>query len=324
MYLEHKERLGMNWIEITAYTTNEGVEAVSEIFYQAGITGLAIYNPKDLEQFNSHPGDWDYVDEALFIDEEDEVLVKGYLPDEAQSYDKIQQIRNSLAELLEKDLGIDIGKGTIELSNIKEEDWANNWKKYYKPRKIGNKIVIKPSWEPYVPEKGDIVLEMDPGMAFGTGSHETTSMCIELLEDRIFPHTRLLDLGCGTGILSIAALLLGAQSAVAVDIDSNAVRVAEENAKANKVLDRISIIQGDLLDKVEGKYDIIVANIIADVIIDLSKHIKSYLNPDGAFIASGIIKDRIKDVESALAKQGFKITEKKTKGEWVAIVSEYE
>lgn len=108
--MEHKERLGMNWIEITAYTTNEGVEAVSEIFYQAGITGLAIYNPKDLEQFNSHPGDWDYVDEALFIDEEDEVLVKGYLPDEAQSYDKIQQIRNSLAELLEKDLGIDIGK----------------------------------------------------------------------------------------------------------------------------------------------------------------------------------------------------------------------
>jgi len=323
MYLERKERMTMNWIEITAHTTNEGVEAVSELFYQAGINGLIIDNPKDMEQFKGQPGDWDYVDESLFNDK-DEVLIKGYLPDDPQSHDKIQQIRSSMAELLKKDLGIDLGKGTIELSNVKEEDWANNWKKYYKPCKIGNKVVIKPSWESYVPEKGDIVLEMDPGMAFGTGTHETTSMCIELLEDRVSPHTRLLDIGCGTGILSIAALLLGANSAVAVDIDPNAVKVAEENAKMNNVSDRISIIQGNLLDKIEGKYDIIVANIIADVIIDISKHIKSYLNPEGIFIASGIIKDRVDDVESALTEQGFNIIEKKTKGEWVAIVSQYE
>lgn len=314
----------MDWIEITAHTSNEGVEAVSELFYQAGIKGLIIDNPKDMEQFKSQPGAWDYVDESLLGDREDEVLIKGYLPNEPQSHDKIQQIRNSMTELLKKDLGIDLGKGTIELSNVKEEDWANNWKKYYKPHKIGNKVVIKPSWESYVPEKGDIVLELDPGMAFGTGTHETTSMCIELLENKISPQTRLLDVGCGTGILSIAALLLGAHSAVAVDIDPNAVRAAEENAKTNNVSDRISIIQGDLLDKIEDKYDIIVANIIADVIIDLSKHIDSYLNPGGIFIASGIIKDRINDVEFALAQQGFKITEKKIKGEWVAIVSEHE
>jgi ribosomal protein L11 methyltransferase len=314
----------MNWIEITVHTTNEGVEAVSELFYQAGINGLVVDNPKDIEQFKSQPGDWDYVDESLLSSKEDEVLIKGYLPDEIQTCDKIHFIRNSMAELLNKELGIDLGKGIIELSNVKEEDWANNWKKYYKPHKIGKKIVIKPTWESYTSKDGDIVLELDPGMAFGTGTHETTSMCIEILEDKISPHTKLLDVGCGTGILSIAALLLGAYSAVAVDIDSNAVQTAWENAKINKVSDRISILRGNLLDDVVGKYDIVVANIIADVIIDISEYVHSYLNSYGIFIASGIILDRVQEVESALVRRGFKIIEKKTKGEWAAIVSQYE
>lgn len=314
----------MNWIEITAHTTNEGVEAVSEVLYQAGIKGLIIDNPEDIKQFRGKPGDWDYVDELLLKDRGEEVLIKGYLPDELESYDKIQYIRNTMIQLLNKDLGIDLGTGIIELSNVKEEDWANNWKKYYKPHKIGKKIVIKPSWEAYIPQAGDVILELDPGMAFGTGTHETTTMCIELLEDKIFPHTKVLDVGCGTGILAIAALLLGAQSAVAIDIDSNAVQVAEGNAKINQVSDRIVIRQGNLMDEVEGRYDIVVANIIADAIIEISRYIRSYLEPDGVFIASGIILDRIQDVEDALKEQGLCIIERKTKGEWVAIVSRYE
>jgi len=324
MYLEHRECLGMNWIKITARTTNEGVEVISELFHQAGISGLIIDNPKDIEQFKVQPEDWDYIDDSLMRDMKDEVLVTGYLPDESESYDKVQFIRNSMARLLSEELGIDLGKGTIELTTVKEEDWANNWKKYYKPVKVGNKIVIKPSWESYIPQEDEVVLELDPGMAFGTGTHETTSMCIELLEDKISPDVRLLDVGCGTGILSIAALLLGARSVTAIDIDSNAVRVAKENAKMNKVLDRIDIRQGNLLEELEGKYNIIVANIIADAIIEISRNINRHLEHGGIFISSGIILDRAKDVENALKKQGHAIIEKKTKGEWVAIVSRYE
>lgn len=313
----------MNWIEVSIKTTSEGTEAVGEIFYQAGIKGIIIQDPHDIEAFKVDKSDWDYIDEMLVYDE-DEVVVKGYLADNSALHDNIQTIKERLSWLLEQDLGIDIGSGTLEFSNIKEEDWENNWKKYFKPKKIGQHVVIKPSWEDYSPVKGEIVLEMDPGMAFGTGTHETTILCIQALEDWVDKGTRLLDVGCGTGVLAIAGLLLGAKKAVAIDLDLDAVRIARENAARNHLDCNIEIVHGNLLDKADGNFEVVVSNIIADAIIDISKDIKRYLTHDGIFIASGIILDRISDVEEAIKDAGLTLVGTKTMGEWAVVVGRYE
>ncbi|NLI60223.1 MAG: 50S ribosomal protein L11 methyltransferase [Clostridiales bacterium] len=313
----------MNWIEVAVKTTSEGTDAVAEVFYQAGINGVVIEDPYDIELFKGEKSDWDYVDETLAYDE-DEVVVKGYLADNPSFHDSIQIIKDRLKWLLSHDLGIDIGSVTLELTNVKEEDWANNWKKYFKPKKVGSRIVIKPSWEQYSPEEGDLVLELDPGMAFGTGTHETTILCVQALENYIDPTTKLLDIGCGTGILAIAGLLLGAKNAIAVDLDLDAVRISRENAQRNHVHDNIQVIHGDLMDKVEGRFDVVVANIIADAIIKMSKDIKRYLTANGVFIASGIILDRIEDVKRAINEAGLSIIDIETMGEWAVVVSHYE
>lgn len=313
----------MNWIEVAIKTTSEGTDAIAEVFYQAGVNGVIIQDPHDIEMFKVEKSAWDYVDESLTYSG-DEVVVKGYLADNPAFHDSIQMIKERLNWLLKQDLGIDMGSGALEISNVKEEDWANNWKKYFKPKKVGQRIVIKPSWEEYSPAEGEIILELDPGMAFGTGTHETTILCIQALEDWLDNSTELLDVGCGTGILAIAGLLLGAKSAVAVDLDLDAVRVAGENAIRNGVDHNIEVIHGDLLDKIHGKFEVVVSNIIADAIIEISKDIKNYLTPNGIFIASGIILDRIQDVEMAIREAGLSLVDTKTMGEWAVVVCRYE
>ena len=210
---------------------------------------------------------------------------------------------------------------TVEVISVNEDDWANNWKKYYHPINVGQHLVIKPSWIDYEKKPDDIIVELDPGMAFGTGTHETTRMCMAHLEKYIDKNSRVLDVGCGSGILSITSLLIGAKEVMGVDIDPVAVKVAIENGKMNGFTEpAYTIKRGNLVDEAEGKYDVIVANIIADVIIGVCGDVKQFLADDGVFISSGIIIDRKDDVKNALTEKGYTIIDCVEEGEWVSFV----
>ncbi|AEE91245.1 Ribosomal protein L11 methyltransferase [Tepidanaerobacter acetatoxydans Re1] len=307
----------MNWVEIKVKTTTEAIEAVSNIFYEAGVAGVVIEDPKIY--LRSHdPEEWDYLDIPEGLDFE-VAQVTGYLIEDSSLAERTQSIRDRISEL--PSYGLDIGKGEVVLTTISETDWSSAWKKYYKPTHIGKNIVIKPSWEVYKPERDEIVVELDPGMAFGTGTHETTMLCLEILEKYIKKDITVIDVGCGSGILSIASGKLGAKQVLAIDRDENAVRIARENIKRNNLETCVRAVKGDKLQNINFKADIIVANIIADVIIDLSKDAALYLKDNGVFIASGIIKDRKLSVIEALEKNGFDLIEQFEKGEWVALVS---
>lgn len=233
----------------------------------------------------------------------------------------IESIKIRISEL--RNFGIDIGAGEIFTDNVNEEDWANNWKKYYKPTKIGNSIVIKPEWEEYSPSEGDLVIHMDPGMAFGTGNHETTSMCIENLEKYVSEKSTVFDIGCGSGILGIVASKLGAKNVVGIDIDEMAVKVANENIQKNNVQDIMTAIAGNMTDKIEegAKADIVVANIIADIIMKMSGDVRKLLKDDGIFISSGIILAKVDEVLENLKDNGFEVVDVIKKGEWSCIVA---
>ncbi|HHY04996.1 MAG TPA: 50S ribosomal protein L11 methyltransferase [Thermoanaerobacterales bacterium] len=306
----------MNWAEIRIKTSTEAVEAVSNIFYEAGVAGVVIEDPKDF--MFQKKGDWDYFDMPGALDFE-EAIVTGYLVEDSSLAERTQQIKKSLMQL--PSFGLNIGKGEITIENVSEVDWANAWKKYYKPTRIGKNLVIKPSWEKYNQKPDDIIIELDPGMAFGTGTHETTRLCLEAIEKYLKKGCSVIDIGCGSGILSIACGKLGAEKVIALDKDEVAVRVAQENIKRNNLSSIIKVIKGDSLSTQIGKADIIVANIIADVIIDLCPNVPFNLNEGGIFISSGIIKDRELSVIEALERNGFDIIEKKQDGEWITIIS---
>ncbi|NLX71364.1 MAG: 50S ribosomal protein L11 methyltransferase [Clostridiales bacterium] len=309
----------MEWIEVSIETVHEGIDIMAQIFYELGVQGVVIQDPADISGFEDS-GLGEIVDDSLLNNMNGEVTIKGYLPNDASFHDKYQYIKEKIGWLLSQNFGFNLGTGRISMTSVNEEDWANSWKKYFKPVAVGQRIVVKPTWEEYQPKEEEIILELDPGMAFGTGTHQTTILCIRALEKLVGPHHRVLDIGCGTGILSIASLLLGAQHAVAVDIDPDAVKITRENAMQNGVLSRMDVVHGNLLDKVEGKFDIIVANIIADTIIELSGLLKDYLNKNGYFIASGIIVDRLNDVLKALDKEQYGDTEYHTLDEWAVVV----
>ena len=213
-----------------------------------------------------------------------------------------------------------MGEGKVEFEKMYEEDWANNWKKYYKPSKVGEKIVVKPIWEEYEVKDEELVVELDPGMAFGTGEHETTRMCIQALEKYVQKDSTVFDVGCGSGILAIAAAKLGAKLAVGVDLDPVAVESAKENVGFNNI-DNIEILHGNLIEVIDGKADIVVANIIAEIICILTEDVSRVIKPNGYFITSGIIHDRVEMVTNKLEECGFEVVKVNKDGEWNCIIA---
>ena len=310
----------MNWTEVTIKTTTEAVEAISNILMEERCGGVMIEDPKDFLFQKKNELDWDYVEEEVFNKSgQDGVLIKTYIPEERNVLELIETVKARMALL--PSFGLDIGEGSVSLSNVNESDWANEWKKYYKPTKVGKKIVVKPSWEEYETQEGDLIIELDPGMAFGTGTHETTSMCIRELENYVDETKTVFDIGCGSGILAIAAAQLGAKEVVAGDLDEVAVKVSKENCEINNVSDKVVVKHGSLFEVVDSKADVIVANIIADIIKILAKDVSKFLKDDGVFISSGIILAKIDEVCQALEENGFEIVKVERLGEWSAIVS---
>lgn len=313
------EVCGMKWTEVKIKTTTEAVEAVANILYEVGVGGVVIEDPSDPIFREKELGDWDYMDESIIDNSYEGAIVKGYLPESEDLIDIIELIKQNVEKIPLYNL--DKGLGEVTTTEVYEEDWANAWKQYYKPKKIGEKVVVKPTWEDYEASEGEIILELDPGMAFGTGTHETTMMCIQNLEKYVNPECTVFDIGCGSGILSVAAAKLGAKKVIGVDLDEVAVQVSRKNVLDNNVASIVDIRKGNLVEVIDEKADVVIANIIADIIIILAAQIKRFMKKDSVFISSGIILDKVDDVVSALKENEFHVENIMKMGEWAAIVA---
>lgn len=317
----------MEWTEVNIFTSTEGIELLCSKLMDIGIKGFVIQDAEDFNEFlENKNGKWDYIDDDLMGLSQCETRITVYLPSNSQGVDMLASIRSMLLEMKSADTEGRLGRLEAELSSIREEDWANNWKQYFKPVEIGERLVIKPSWEEYENTSERIVLEIDPASSFGTGQHHTTRLCLELLEKKLAKGDRILDMGCGSGILSIGAMLLGAESAVAVDIEQNAAETAKENADKNNIpTEKYKTCYGNILtdsrlaDEIDYRYDIIAANIVADVLIAMKEHFVRYLKSCGTLIVSGIIEERMNEVIDALISVGFKDTEANIKEGWAAV-----
>lgn len=307
----------MKWFEISIKTTQEAQDAITEMLTTVGAGGVAIEDPFEIRKQIEAADSLDYADDEFMKNLGDDVIIKAYFSGTLSIAELTVLIKEKLSFISQF---LDIGKGFDVVKEVDDEDWATAWKKYYKPLHISEKVVIKPSWEEYQKVEGEVVIELDPGMAFGTGTHETTRLCAQLIEKYIKPEDVVLDVGCGTGILAVIAAKLGAESVLAVDIDEIAVRVANENCEINNVNDVVKCKKAVLKDIEPFKNDIIVANIIANVIIDLSSIIPYYLKDNGFFITSGIIRERKDEVIEAYNKAGYVLKEVLEMGEWVAMV----
>ena len=308
----------MSWYEINVKTSEAAIDAVTNLLYGYGATGVMINNPNDEDFTNQEMGKWDYYDPQNLQLDFDGVLITGYFDDS-----NIEEVASNLKESIENVLDFDSPIGLNEVSHkaIYASDWENEWKKYFKPFRLGNRIVIKPSWETFETKEDDLVIEIDPGNAFGSGTHETTSMCIEMIEKYMRPSDTVIDVGCGSGILAIAAGKLGAKEIIAVDIDENAVNTARENLRLNGLSERSDVRHGDLIKVVPEKAELVVANIIADIIVRLSDDVESIMKPDALFVSSGLILDKVDWVIEELKKRQFEIVEVMKKGEWAVVVS---
>lgn len=317
----------MEWTEVNIYTTTEGIELVCSKLTDIGVKGFAIRDAEDFKEFlENKNGQWDYIDKDLLGLTDCETCITVYIPSNDQGAEMLTAIKSMLSEMRANDTEKLYGRLEAELTSIREEDWANNWKQYFKPFKVGEKLVIKPSWEDYDNADNRVILEIDPALSFGTGKHHTTRLCLELLEKNLNKGDNLLDMGCGSGILSIGAMLLGAGSAVGVDIEENAAATALENAEKNHISpDVYKTYYGNILSdeklasEIDRKYDIITANIVADVIIEMKDYFVRYLKKGGILIISGIIEERMDEVIAAVESAGFSNPEPYVKEGWAAV-----
>lgn len=319
----------MNWTQVDIYTTTEAIDLLSSKIQDLGIRGCMVQDAQDFQEFlEQKDGRWDYLEDGLMELAHCETCITVYLPEDGQGAETLSALRDMLAQLRAADPEHIYGRLEMQCSGIREEDWANNWKQYFKPFPVGKKLYIKPSWEaPTAEAAGRTVLEIDPASSFGTGQHHTTRLCLELMESEIQPGaTRLLDLGCGSGILFIGGLLLGAKSAYAVDIEENAVRIAGENAAENHLdPDSYTISCGNVItdaaltEAIGTGYDVITANIVADVIKAMAPLFPRFLKPDGTLILSGIITERADEVLETVTAQGFAVLEKWEASGWCAV-----
>ena len=320
----------MNWLELHIDTTHAGLEPVETLLSSLGIDGVVIDDETEFQDFleNNHQY-WDYVDEDLEKEMQGKSRVTFYLQADEEGFAKMGEVRIALENL--KKTAQACGTLLMTMDSLQDADWENNWKQYYKPMEIGERLLVIPQWEQEDPkvrkalEGGRVPLILEPGLTFGTGSHATTRLCLTALEKAVRGGEKVLDLGCGSGILSIAALKLGAASALAVDIDDKCLDVAHENAAMNGIgRDTYTVKVGDILSdealraEIGGGYDVVLANIVADVIIGLAPMVRSLLGEQGVFLCSGIIDDRAEEVAQALRQAGLTILESRDADGWFA------
>ena len=307
-----ERKISVEWTEINISVLPQDADKAGDIAQMVVPYGIYIEDYTGLEEQVQEIAHIDLIDEELLQKDRSRAIIHVYISPEENPAEAI----SFLSERYTAE-GID---HKIETKGCEEEDWLNNWRQYFHPTPIGEKLLIRPTWRDNYDAGERIVLNIDPGLAFGTGNHETTRLCLETLEKYIHGGEKMLDVGCGSGILAIAGLLLGAKEALGVDIDQMAVKTAEENAQINGVADRFNVVCGNLTDKVSGKYDVIAANIVADAIIMLSSGVKNFMDENTVYIMSGIIDTRRDDVVNAI-KNDFEIVEEITDNGWVCLVA---
>ncbi|MFJ5765937.1 50S ribosomal protein L11 methyltransferase [Lysinibacillus sp. NPDC093210] len=309
----------MKWSELSIHTKNEAVEAISNILHEAGASGVVIEDSAEYAKPRE-----DQYGEIYALNEEDfpkeGVIVKAYLSESSFLNETVEEIKAAITNLT--NFNIDIGENVVSIVEVNEEDWATAWKQYYHPVKISERFTIVPTWEDYTPVSTDeLIIELDPGMAFGTGTHPTTVMCLQGLEKVVKEGDTVVDIGTGSGVLSIGAAMLGAKSVHALDLDEVAVRSAKENVALNKVSDKVEVFHGNLLDTVKEPADVVVANILAEIIMSFTDDAFTIVKPGGLYVTSGIIGAKRDDVKAALEASGFVIEEVLLMEDWVAIIA---
>jgi ribosomal protein L11 methyltransferase len=309
----------VKWSEISIHTTNEAIEPISNILHEAGASGVVIEDPFELVKERE-----DVFGEIYQLNPQDYptegVIVKAYLPVNSFLGETVDEIKESINNLVLYQ--IDIGENSVSVSEVNEEEWATAWKKYYNPVKVSERFTIVPTWEEYTPVNSDeLIIELDPGMAFGTGTHPTTVMCIQALERTVNEGDTVIDVGTGSGVLSIAAAMLGAEKVQALDLDVVAVQSAKLNIKLNKVQATAVVSQNNLLEGIQETADVVVANILAEVILRFTDDVARTVKPGGYFIASGIIQPKKEQVKDAIESVGFEISETLQMEDWVAFIA---
>lgn len=311
----------MDYVEVKLTLGNHDcIEAVANAFVEQGSGGVVIDDPQLIAAY-ANRGQWDdheFSDELLA---QTSVEVKGYFADDEYFAGRLEGLREAVAQIC---MRMEQEVPQFYFNDVAEEDWANNWKQYFKPEKIGVRTVVKPTWEEYTPKDGELVIEIDPGMAFGTGNHATTALCINVLEKYVREGMEIIDVGTGSGILAVQAALLGADKVLALDFDPVAVKAAGENIALNRLTDKVTVRNSDLLKAADMKGDIVIANIVADIILRLLPDVPNYLKGEKIFISSGIIDTRRDEVLAMYEKLGFEVLEVREDKGWVAIVGKYQ